>query len=217
MQLVIANKNYSSWSLRPWLLMSAFGIEFEEVQLSLAPEGLSDRFAEYSPSKRVPVLIDGDLTVCDSLAICEYISEKYLDGKGWPKDLKARAEARSICAEMHSGFFAIREQLPMNCRAARKVVFTPEVKGEVSRIDDIWSACRAKYSAQGEWLFGEFSIADCFFAPVALRFNTYQVSVSDSSSNYVSLMLANQYITSWVAEASKEVEVILPGELGDEL
>lgn len=217
MQLVIANKNYSSWSLRPWLLLSAFEIEFDEIQLSLAPEGLSERLGQYSPSNRVPVLIDGELIVCDSLAICEYISEKYLGGLGWPKDINTRAEARAACAEMHSEFFAMRGQLPMNCRVTRNVILTPEVKRDIARVDKIWSECREKYSTLGPWLFGEFSIADCFYAPVALRFNTYRISVSDVSSDYVDLLLSNQYVASWVVEASKEIEVILPGDVGEEL
>jgi len=217
MKLVIANKNYSSWSLRPWLLLSTFEIEFEEIKLSLLPLGLSDRLGQYSPTKKVPVLIDGELTVFDSLAICEYISEQYLNGLAWPKDINVRAEARSICAEMHSGFFALRGKLPMNCRAKRNIELTEDVKLDIARIDDIWFGCRTKYSKLGPWLFGEFSIADCFFAPVALRFSTYQVSMSDISSAYMNFVLGSQYIVRWIEDATREVEIILPGEVGDEV
>lgn len=215
MKLVIANKNYSSWSLRPWLLLSEFDIPFEEIKLSLAPEGLSERIGQYSPSKRVLVLIYDELIVCDSLAICEYISEKCLDGGGWPENLNDRAEARSICAEMYSGFFAIREQMPMNCRFVRKITFTPEVEMEISRIDSIWSKYRAKNAAKGPWLFGPFSIADCFFAPVVSRFITYGVNLSDASKAYVDVMAALPSFIDWVEAARVETEVILPGEVGD--
>ncbi len=214
MKLVIANKNYSSWSLRPWLLLTSFGVPFEEIKLSLAPGGLSERLAEYSPTKRVPVLIDDELTICDSLAICEYVSEQYLDGKGWPRDLQDRAQARSICAEMHSGFTALREQMPMNCRATRKITFTPEVNRDIERIEIIWSQCIAEHSVKGEWLFGEFSIADCFFAPVASRFNTYGVSLSSPSQAYVDLIHNHPAFKIWVKSAAEEEEVIEPGEVG---
>lgn len=215
MELVIANKNYSSWSLRPWLLLSSFDIPFEEIKLSLAPEGLSERIGQYSPTKRVPVLIDNGLVICDSLAICEYVSEKYLDGMGWPEDMGDRALARSICAEMHSGFAALREQLPMNCRASRKVQFTAEVKEDISRINAIWSHCRGEYSSKGEWLFGGFSIADCFYAPVASRFNTYNVPLSDAAQEYADKLLSHSAFMSWVEAAKADAEVIASDEVGD--
>ena len=139
MKLVIGNKNYSSWSLRPWLLLSAFQVEFTEIQESLAEAGIKERFERYSPSGKVPVLLDEDLIVWDSLAICEYISEKYLAGKGWPAEINTRAEARAICAEMHSSFTALRNEMPMNCRATRKLELSSAAKVDIAQIDVIWS------------------------------------------------------------------------------
>lgn len=183
MDLVIGNKNYSSWSLRPWLLLSVHGLPFKEVRVPLEQENTSVGIAQHTEAGKVPVLKDGDLSTWDSLAICEYISEQYLGGGGWPSSVRARAEARSCSAEMHSGFPDIRGQLPMNCRAiGRKVPFNATLEREVARIDRIWSQCRETYSSAGPWLFGEFSIADCMFAPVASRFRTYGVNVSAAST-----------------------------------
>ncbi len=215
MKLVIGNKNYSSWSLRAWLLLAANDVSFEEVRIALSTEKTSSDIAKYSATGKVPVLHDDDLVVWDSLAICEYVSERYLDGRGWPADLKDRAQARSCCAEMHSGFFTIREQMPMNCRALdRKVPLTPELKKEISRIDSLWTGLRTKYAALGPWLFGNFSIADCMFAPVVFRFRTYNVVVSESSSEYMKNVLENQKVQQWLAQAEKEQETIDVAEVG---
>ena len=216
MKLVIGNKNYSSWSLRPWLLLSAFKVEFTEVQESLAETGIKERFEQYSPSGKVPVLLDGDLIVWDSLAICEYISEKYLAGKGWPEDLNRRAEARAVCAEMHSSFTALRNELPMNCRASRKLDLSSAAKVNIAQIDSIWSHYTAKNSSIGPWLFGQFSIADCFFAPVAFRFSTYGVSLSDSAQKYLTLLLKHESVTVWQEAARAETEIIPRDEAGIE-
>ena len=185
-KLVIGNKNYSSWSLRAWLLLAKFELEFEEVQESLKAEGLTERLKQYSPTGRVPVLIDGDLTVWDTLAIAEYVSERYLDGTGWPKDRASRAEARAVCCEMHAGFMGLRSELPMNCRAMRRVEMSALAKADIARVDAIWSKCmsRLTVSGKGPWLYGDFSIADCFYAPVVLRFKTYGVSLSEGARRY---------------------------------
>jgi len=214
MKLVIGNKNYSTWSLRPWLLLCAFGIEFEEVQESLKMEGLKQRLLKHSPTAKVPVLIDSTLTVSDSLAICEYISETSLAGRGWPGDPIRRAEARAISAEMHSGFGAIRSELPMNCRASRKIELSSQVQAEIARIDSIWSDCNKKYGDRGPWLFGEFSIADCFFAPVALRFLTYGVPLSIEAQRFATEILAHPCVIDWVKSAKKETEIIAEDEAG---
>lgn len=214
MKLIIGNKNYSSWSLRPWLLLSAYEIPFEEIRIPLFSKNTHAELAKYNNSGKVPVLQDKDVTVWDSLAICEYISEQYLDGKGWPSDPGSRAEARSCCAEMHSGFFNLREKMPMNCRATgRRVEMTPELSRDISRIDGIWSALREKYSTGGPWLFGKFSIVDCMFAPVAFRFNTYQSEISATSSRYVEQILAHPKVTQWLEAAIKEPEVIESSEV----
>ncbi|MGB3300349.1 MAG: glutathione S-transferase family protein [Phormidesmis sp.] len=212
MKLIIGNKNYSSWSLRPWLLLSTFEVEFEEIQESLRQEKLTERLSQYSPTGRVPVLVDKTVTVWDSLAICEYVSEKYLAGKGWPEDEGWRAEARAVCAEMHAGFMALRHELPMNCRAARKVELSATAKLDIARVDDIWSNCIS--TNQGPWLFGDFSIADCFYAPVVLRFKTYGIPVSASARRYSSFFLEQPTLNQWVDAANAETEVVPEDEAG---
>ena len=214
MKLVIGNKNYSSWSLRPWLLLSAFDLEFEEIQESLLPEGIKERFGKYSPSCKVPVLIDGALNIWDSLAICEYVSDKYLQGRGWPKEIEQRAEARAICAEMHSSFTALRSEMPMNCRATRKLELSAAAKADISRIDSIWSYDTKQNGQIAPWLFGKFSIVDCFFAPVAFRFATYGVSLSAPAQKYSSQLLNHPSVVTWKAAALAETEIILRDEAG---
>ena len=214
MQLAIGNKNYSSWSLRAWLCLRQLGVAFEEVLVSLNAEGLQERLGQFSPTHRVPVLIDGDLTVWDSLAICEYVSEHYADGKGWPRDPRLRAHARAIACEMHSGFSGVRSQLPMNCRATRKVELTANTQNEIARIDSMWSSLCSVHANSGPWLFGPFSIADCMYAPVVFRFKTYRVTVSPESTAYMNTMLANPHIQQWLAAARQETEIIPEDEAG---
>lgn len=212
MKLIIGNKNYSSWSLRAWLLLSKFGIEFEEVQESLRQAGLKERLSQYSPTGRVPVLIDGTITVWDSLAICEYLSEKYLAGQGWPQAEALRAEARAICAEMHSGFAALRNELPMNCRATRQVELSAAARLDIARIDAIWSKCME--TEEGRWLYGAFSIADCFYAPVVLRFKTYGISISEPAHQYQAFFLEQSCLNQWVEAAKLETEIVPEDEAG---
>ncbi|TGN39305.1 glutathione S-transferase family protein [Marinobacter confluentis] len=215
MKLIIGNKNYSSWSLRPWLLLATHKLAFDEERIPLDEPDTKARILEASEAGKVPVLKDGDLTVWDSLAICEYVSEKYLDGRGWPQDLAARAEARAVSAEMHSGLFAIRGQMPMNCRATgRRVPMTPELENEIARVDRLWSDCRAKYSAGGPWLFGDFSIADCMFAPVTSRFATYGVSLSDRAREYQQQVLNSAPMQDWIRAGSEETEIVQADEAG---
>ncbi len=215
MKLIIGNKNYSSWSLRPWLLLSVNNISFEEIRIPLFTENTHKEFAKYTKAGKVPVLHDNEIVVWDSLAICEYVSEQLLDGKGWPADVAHRAEARSCCAEMHSSFFALREQMPMNCRAnIRSVPMTDELQKDISRVDSLWSDLRAKYSSGGPWLFGEFSIVDCMFAPVVFRFSTYNVDVCEASKSYMNTLLANPKVKLWLEHAKAEVEVIDYAEVG---
>ncbi len=214
MKLVIGNKNYSTWSLRPWLLLTAFAVPFDEIQESLAAEGIRERFLKYSAAAKVPVLIDGDLTVWDSLAICEYISEQYLDGHGWPTDPALRAEARSVTAEMHSSFSALRNEMPMNCRAIRKIKPSTDALKDIDRIDTIWTECRQKYAHLGPWLFGEFSIADCFYAPVVLRFKTYGTKLSSLAQKYASTLVQHEKMVEWVDAAKRETEIIPADEAG---
>ncbi|WP_148862130.1 glutathione S-transferase family protein [Marinobacter fonticola] len=216
MQLVIGNKNYSSWSLRPWLLMSASGLAFEEIQESLHKDDITRRLGQYSPTCRVPVLIDDGVTVWDSLAICEYVSETYLDGQGWPSDRWARAQARAVCTEMHSGFSALRKEMPMNCRARRRIELSDAAKADIARIDAIWTEYSSRYSEHGPWLFGSFSIADCFFAPVAFRFLTYDVELSDSARQYAERLRDHGSMQHWLSAARDEKEVVAEDEVGVE-
>ena len=215
MKLIIGNKNYSSWSLRAWLFLSVCDISFKEVRIPLSTGTTRSEIAQHTDAGKVPVLHDKDLVVWDSLAICEYISEQYLAGKGWPDDAKDRAIARSYCAEMHSGFFTLRAAMPMNCRALnRSVPISADLQKEISRIDSIWTGLRTQHSNQGPWLFGDFSIVDCMFAPVVFRFATYKVAVSESSRKYMATVLANPKIQLWLEQAKEEEETIDSEEAG---
>ncbi|MDT8429114.1 MAG: glutathione S-transferase family protein [Pseudomonadales bacterium] len=215
MKLVIGNKNYSSWSLRPWLFLSVHGLPFEEVRIALDEETTAAQMALHTEAGKVPVLHDDGLMVWDSLAICEYVSEQYLHGKGWPADTRTRALARSYSAEMHSGFFEIRSKLPMNCRASgRKVALDPALQKDIARIDQIWSRLRAEHQDKGPWLFGEFSITDCMFAPVCSRFATYGIQVSALASTYAQYVLTHEKMLLWIAQGRAETETIKADEAG---
>jgi glutathione S-transferase len=206
--LVIGNKAYSSWSLRPWLAMKHTGIDFTETRLSLYAEGAKESILRYSAAGKVPVLKDGDLTVWDSLAICEYLAEKFPDKQLWPADAAKRAVARAVSAEMHSGFTNIRNQMPMNVR--REIPGhgkTPEVAAEIARVATIWNDCLARHAAGGPFLFGAFSIADAMYAPVASRFRTYGVALSGAAAKYVDTMLVLPAMREWIGAAHAETEI----------
>lgn len=215
MKLIIANKNYSSWSLRGWMALKAFNIPFEEIKLTLSTEAFYKELAQYTPIGKVPVLVDGDLSVWDSLSICEYINENNLDGKGWPADKHQRARARSIVADMHSGFFGIRNEMPMNCRAKRHVELSDQAKQEVANLDRIWSEQRHNNAQNGPYLFGEFSLADAFFAPVIFRFMTYGVELSDTAREYHQTMLAHPAMKAWLEDALTETDIVEADEAGE--
>lgn len=203
--LVIGNKNYSSWSLRPWLLLHRFGVAFDEVKLPLDTPEFYARIGGYSPAARVPVLIDGEVRVWDSLAICEYANDYFLDGRGWPADRAARGWARAISAEMHSGFAALRTNLPMNTqRKGPAPAIGADTAREVARIRGIWRDARERHAAQGAFLFGAFSIADAMYAPVALRFVSYLVELDAVARAYVDALLALPPMREWLAEAATE-------------
>lgn len=217
LQLVIGNKNYSSWSLRAWLLLEHFGLDYQEIAISLFTPGYQDELGRYSPSMKVPALIDEELTVWESLAICEYLNEVYLDGKALPSGREARALCRSFCSEMHAGFAAIRAQLPMNCRARKQVTLSAEVVQEVERIDALWTQGRRRFVDFGPYLFGKFSMADCMFAPVVLRFKTYAVALGQEASEYSETMLQNTALQRWVEAARAEDQVLEDYELGTDI
>ncbi|MEO9654006.1 glutathione S-transferase family protein [Marinomonas sp.] len=215
MQLIIANKNYSSWSLRGWLALKAFNVPFDEIQLSLETEEFYQTLAQHTNVGKVPVLIDNDLTVWDSLAICEYVNEAYLQGKGWPADKNKRAVARSIVAEMHSGLLAIRNEMPMNCRATRRIEPTESALQEIAHVDGMWSKLRAENSKEGDYLFGDFSLADVFFSPLIFRFMTYRVVVSDSVKAYMDTMFSHPAMQEWYQAALSETEIVASDEAGE--
>lgn len=208
LQLVIGNKNFSSWSLRPWLLLKQAGLPFREIPVRLRQADTKAQILAHSPSGKVPALIDGDLTVWDSLAICEYLAEKaslnHVDL--WPADPKARAEARSVSAEMHSGFAALRQHMSMEVAASRPGEGqTPEVLADIARIAALWTSSRERFAAAGPFLFGDFSVADAMYAPVAFRFHTYGVELPPLAAAYRDTLLALPAMQEWAAGARAEV------------
>ena len=210
--LVIGNKNYSSWSLRPWLAMKVAGIPFAEHRIPLYGPGSKDQILVYSPAGKVPCLADGDLRVWDSLSICEYLAEKH-PGL-WPQDPAARALARSVSAEMHSGFANLRAKMSMNIRKRYPGLGrTPESMADVARIVSLWSDCRARYGKGGPFLFGAFSIADAMYAPVVLRFRTYEVELPADCRAYSDAVLALPAMQDWIAAAMAETESLPQFEL----
>lgn len=209
LRLVIGNKNYSSWSLRPWLALRHAGIPFEEETIALDQPDTAERLLRVSPSRRVPVLKDGDLVVWDSLAICEYAAERFPEKRLWPEDPRVRAVARSACAEMHSGFQALRERLPVNVRASRfDVARTPGVEADVARLVQLWTDCRERFGAAGPFLFGPFSVADAFFAPVVTRFRTYGVPLEGEAAGWADRVWSLPAMQEWVAGARAERETV---------
>jgi glutathione S-transferase len=186
LHLIIANKNYSSWSLRPWLAMTVSGLSFRETVLNFAEPDFPRLIRQYSRAGKVPVLQHGDITIWESLAIIEYIADTFPETNLWPKSAKARAVARSVSSEMHAGFAALRQTCPMNLRLMRKVVPMSEAaKNDVAAIQSVWRACRKEFGQGGPFLFGTFSAADAMYAPVVTRFDSYDVVVDDDSRDYM--------------------------------
>jgi len=212
LKLYIGNKNYSSWSMRPWVLLTQAGIEFEEVMArfdSFAPDSHFKKvIGPVSPVGKVPALVDGDLAVWDTLAIAEYLAEKFPDKQLWPADVKARARARSICAEMHSGFAALRSACPMNIEASLPEIGQlawrdkPAVRTDVARLVAMWSELLAQHG--GPMLFGTFSAADAYFAPVVMRLKTYALPVPDDIAAYMQRVCALPGVQAWVQGALAE-------------
>ena len=211
LKLVIGNKNYSSWSMRPWLALRANNIPFEEVSIPLYTDNTADkdRILSFSKAGKVPTLIDGDLTVWDSLAIIEYLAEKFPDTELWPRDRAARAHARAISAEMHSGFVPLRSECGMNLhRPIRAVALSDDARANVTRIQDIWADCHTRYGKQGPFLFGAFSAADAMYAPVVHRFRTYAIPVKREAQPYVDAMMALPAFQQWTRDGLAETLLI---------
>jgi len=203
--LVVGTKRWSSWSLRPWLALKAAGVTFEEVVIPLRQPDTQARIAKYSPSGRVPYLRDGEVSVWDSLAICEYVAEILPGAYLWPEDREARAVARSVSAEMHSGFAAMREHLSMDVARSTPLPAVPEpARADVTRVQRMWVDCRTRFGAGGPFLFGAFTIADAMYAPVASRFRTYGVALDPVCGAYVDAIFALPAMQEWVAAAHKE-------------
>ncbi len=208
--LVIGNKNYSSWSMRPWLALKAGNIAFEEVFIPLYT-GAADkqRILDFTGSGKVPALVDGDVTVWDSLAIIEYAAERFPQARLWPDDRARRAHARSISAEMHSGFAALRNECGMNLhRPVGAIDLSAEARTDIARIQQIWTDCRERYGKSGPFLFGAFSGADALFGPVVHRFRTYAIAVGPAVRDYMDAMMALPAFQEWTRAALAETIII---------
>jgi glutathione S-transferase len=204
-KIILGNKNYSSWSLRPWLVLKHCGVPFEEEVIPLDQPTTSAAITRWSPAGRVPILLHGELAVWDSLAICEYLNEQFPERKLWTADPRARARARSISAEMHSGFQALRQQMPMKVKES---IPTPnpsaEVKADIERILAIWTECRSFFGRGGSFLFGDFTIADAMFAPVVSRFHTYGVQMKGAAAEYAACIWNLPSMQEWAKAATAE-------------
>ena len=212
--LIVGNKKYSSWSLRPWILMTHLGVSFRETIVPLDTPEFKGQISRYSPTRRVPVLQHGELTVWDSLAICEYIAES--TGRGLPASREARAVARSVSAEMHSGFATLRTEWPFSALARnRRTRMTAGLEADIKRIDESWSDCRSRFGQSGgPWLFGDYSIADAMYAPVVLRFDTYGATLSETSREYVTTVLEDPSLQKWLGGAQDEPWTLAHCEVG---
>ncbi len=217
LRLLIGNKNYSSWSLRPWLAMKAAGIDFEETLIPLDTPDFRAKVSALSGGEArgsVPVLIDGEVCVWESLAILEYLAEKFPRAGLWPQPPAARAHARAISSEMHSGFVPLRRHLPMNIRRPVKPrTLDDAVTADVARIDAIWSECRARFGTGGSFLFGGFGAADAMYAPVVWRFHTYAVEVSAAARDYMRAVIALPPSAEWREAARREPWVLAHDEV----
>jgi glutathione S-transferase len=209
MKLLIANKNYSTWSLRPWLLLRHAGIPFQEELIDFNAADFKARVKQYSGAAKVPVLVDGELVVWDSLAIAEYVAEKYPEKALWPHAVPARAVARSVCAEMHSGFQEMRSRLVMNLQVRfTSVLLHKNARRDVSRVIEIWRDCRQRFGQDGPFLFGRFSVADAFFAPVTIRFTTYGIELPAVAQQYVATIQALPAMQEWISAARAETSFV---------
>ena len=204
--LTIGDRNLSSWSLRAWLAVVVSGAPFEEEIVRLDRPDTKALLAQRSPTARVPVLRHGEIVVWDSLAICEYVAELYPDAQLWPSDVHRRAHARAVSAEMHSGFQALRCELPMNiAKRLPAPLLSTDAKADLARVLVLLEDCRARYASSGPYLFGSFSVADCMYAPVITRFTTYGIELSEVLARYRTMLYARPAMQRWIAEAQAEI------------
>jgi glutathione S-transferase len=210
LKLVIGNKNYSSWSMRAWVALRASTIDFDEVFIPLyTGEEDKKRILAFTPSGKVPALVDGDVTIWDSIAIMEYVAERFPQAGLWPDDRARRAHARSISAEMHSGFAALRNECGMNIhRPVRAIKLSDDARDNIARVQQIWTECRERYAKLGPFLFGSFGAADAMFAPVVHRFRTYAIAVAPEVQAYMETMMALPAFQEWTRKALAETIII---------
>jgi glutathione S-transferase len=210
LKLILGNKNYSSWSLRPWIAMKVAGIDFDESVIPLYRPDSKPQLLAWSPAGKVPVLIDGDVRVWETLAILEYLAEKFPGAGLWPADAGARGHARAISAEMHAGFVPLRRACSMNCRRPHKPIdLSPDAAADIRRIDEIWTDCRSRFGRGGPFLFGPFTAADAMYAPIVLRFATYAVDVGPAARAYMAAVVDVPALREWVA-AGRAEQWVLP-------
>jgi len=214
LKLVIGNKNYSTWSLRPWFFLKNLDISFEEELVFLFEESTKENLNPYFSNEKVPVLVDGSFQVWDTLAIIETIADKYPEKNGWPQNFKARSAARTVSAEMHSSFLALRNALPMNIRKHfSEYPISNDVQADIDRIVELWEYCRKYKTSNNQWLLGEFSGADAMFAPVVMRLIGYDVTLSGFSGEYLDFVLNNKYMQEWVKGSQTEKQIIQGDEV----
>ena len=214
LNLIIGNKNYSSWSLRPWLAMTMAGIEFDETLILLDTPDTKKQIAEHSKAGRVPILRHGNAAIWDTLAILEYLAETFPEKNLWPRAKAARAMARAVSNEMHAGFSSLRNACPMNLRRPQKpVMLNDATRADIARIEEIWRDCRKIYGKGGKFLFGRFCNADAMFAPVVTRFETYAIPVAKDSRDYMDAVMATKAFQKWKSAALKETWIVAHDEV----
>lgn len=214
LKLVIGNKNYSTWSLRPWFFLKQLGIEFEEEMVWLFEDDMEEKLEPYFSNAKVPVLVEGDLIVWDTLAIIETIADKFPEKRGWPEDINTRAMARSVAAEMHSSFTDLRNALPMNIRKHYPdYPITEGVQTDLDRIFALWDYCQANRVSEGPWLFGDFSAVDAMFAPVVMRLINYDVKLTGFEAEYIEYVHNCATMQEWIEGSKSETKIIESDEV----
>jgi len=206
---VSGDRNYSSSSLRVWLLLNEFEVPYKETIIKLFQSDTVEKIAMFSPSLQLPVLIHDSIKVWDSLAICEYINETFLEGRAWPHHAKKRAAARSIANELHADFQHFKKDWPMNCQLQAQMIASKSIEKEIARLDAIIYCCRTNFGDGGAYIFGQFSIVDCMLSPIAIALNGYSAELTQQSREYIQILLSNTNIECWLEQAETELEIEL--------